>query len=406
MKILIVTQYFWPERFRINEFALDLCKQGHEVSVLTGLPNYPSGRFYDDYGIKNLGKDHLGEIEIIRVPLIPRGNGNFLFMSLNYISFAYFACLLGPFLFRKQVDLIFAFEPSPITVAIPAILFKKLKCAPLLLWVQDLWPESVVATKATDSRQIITLLGSLVRYIYKRCDRILIQSRAFEKSVIDYGGNKEHIYYFPNSAEEVYMPLDEQTCNKKIHDLPNGFKIIFAGNIGVAQSLETIVKAAKLLEEFDDIHWVIFGDGRFKSQLQQLVVENGLQEKIILPGERPVEDMPAYFALADALLVSLRDEYIFSLTIPAKVQSYLACAKPVIACLNGEGARVIEESGAGYCAPAEDATGLAKAVLKLYNLSVDARRNMGKKGREYYDENFSKPVLANRLEKIFKELIV
>jgi len=405
MKILMVTQYFWPENFRINDLALGLKEKGHEVQILTGIPNYPGGRFFTGYNFFAPLFETYEDIPVFRVPLIPRGNGSRIRLVLNYFSFVFFAYLLGPLRRLGSVDLIFIYEPSPITVCLPALLLKKLKSAPLMFWMQDLWPESLSATGAISSEKILKMVDILVRFIYRGCDRILVQSRAFIEPVKRQGGDQDRILYFPNSAEELYEPVKLESNASERAMMPDGFCVTFAGNIGVAQDFGTILDAAERLKEHKYIHWVIIGDGRMFQWVQRQVIKRGLSETVHLLGRYPAEAMPRFFALSDVLLVTLKKEPIFALTIPSKVQSYLACAKPIIAALDGEGARVVEEAGAGITCPTENPEAMADAVLKLYNMSRRDRKDLGHKGREYFKKNFERKMLFDRLEEWMKELV-
>jgi len=404
VKVLIVTQYFWPENFRINDLVLGLKARGHEIKVLTGVPNYPGGRFFTSYNFSGPFFETYEDIPVFRVPLIPRGNASRIRLVVNYFSFVFFACLLGPLRRLGPIDLIFIYEPSPITVCLPALLLKKLKSAPVMFWMQDLWPESLSATGAIRSEKIIKMVDILVRFIYRGCDRILVQSRAFFGSIKRQGVNSSHILYFPNSAEKFYQPvmLEKDAHERSI--MPEGFCVTFAGNIGAAQDFGTILNAAELLKDHTEINWVIIGDGRLFPWVKRQVIKRGLNETVHLLGRYPAETMPRFFALSDALLVTLKKEPIFALTIPSKVQSYLACAKPIIAALDGEGARVVHEAGAGVTCPAENPKALADAVLKLYNMSGRDREDIGRKGRVYFEKHFEREMLINRLDGWMKEL--
>jgi len=405
MKILVVTQYFWPENFRINDLLLGLKERGHKVKVLTGIPNYPEGRFFKGYKNYRPLFETYDDIPVFRTPIIPRGNGSRIRLVLNYFSFVFFACLLGPLRRLGSVDLIFIYEPSPITVCLPALLLKKLKSAPIMFWMQDLWPESLSATGAINSKNILKMVDILVRFIHRRCDRILIQSRAFFEPVKNQGSQSNRILYFPNSAEELYRPVIlEKNANERAV-MPDEFCVTFAGNIGAAQDFGTILKAAEILKEHTEINWVIIGDGRMLKWVQRQVIKRGLSETVHLLGRYPAEAMPRFFALSDVLLVTLKKEPIFALTIPSKVQSYLACAKPIVAALDGEGARVVEEADAGVTCAAENPEALAKAVLKLYNVSEADRKEMGKKGRSYFEKHFKREMLLDRLDGWMKKLV-
>ncbi|MFH1903620.1 MAG: glycosyltransferase family 4 protein [Candidatus Omnitrophota bacterium] len=402
MKILVLTQYFWPEGFRINDLTAGLVDKGHEVTVLTGIPNYPSGRFFPGYGLfKNLRQEYCGA-KVIRVPLVPRGKSGGMNLVVNYFSFVFAASLLGPFLCRERYDVIFVYGTSPVMVGLPAILLKKIKSARLLFWVQDLWPESLSATKAVKSRVVLCFVNKLVRFIYHHCDLILVQSRAFIPSVQNFRINAERIRYFPNTAEEFYRPVELRADAVERKLIPPDFIVMFAGNIGVAQDFGTIIAAAERLKGHKDIHWVIIGDGRMLPWTREQIAAHNLRANFLFLGRHPAEMMPRYFSLADVMLVTLKNEMIFSFTIPAKVQSYLACAKPIIASLAGEGTRIIEESGAGFSCSPENPEALARLVLKMYHMAEGERHTMGLKGREYFENNFERSKLINQLDSLIK----
>ncbi len=398
MHVLIVTQYFWPENFRINDVAIGLKENGHEVTVLTGQPNYPEGRFFPGYGCWSKTEESYHGIRVLRVPLIPRGDGGALRLLLNFCSFALSASVFGAWRCRASYDVTLVFEPSQVTVGIPAIVLKKLRGAPILFWVQDLWPESLSATGATKSRWILGIVEFLVRRIYCQCDRILVQSEAFRTPIERLGVKREHIMYFPNSAEPFYQPLSLEREAPEHSQLPSGFRVVFGGNIGKAQSFGTILDAAELLKDQPEIHWIVLGDGRMFTWVQDQVERRGLGRTVHLLGRFPAESMPRYFALADVLLVTLLEQPIFALTIPSKVQSYLACGKPIVAALSGEGARIIREAEAGLTPPPEDPRALANSVLAMYNMPAEVRRAMGLRGRIYFETHFERMLLLERLD--------
>jgi len=244
----------------------------------------------------------------------------------------------------------------------------------------------------------------MVRFIYRHCDRILVQSRAFTAPIEAYGADPARISYFPNSAEALYRPVEPTSDMPEAADMPNGFRIMFAGNIGAAQDFPTIITAARLLADNKDIHWLILGDGRMREWVKGEVEAHDLEATVHLLGRHPVDVMPNYFAFADALLVTLRREPIFALTIPGKVQSYLASGKPIIAALDGEGARVILEAGAGIAVPSESPDALATAVLELFHMSQERRRTIGLRGRDYFERHFEREMLMNKLDRWINEL--
>jgi len=399
LRILIVTQYFWPENFRITDLAIALKDKGHDVTVLTGMPNYPSGKVYEGYSWWKRRREDMQDISVVRVPLFVRHESKSWQLALNYLSFVMSGCLFGPWLLRKkEFDIVFSYEPSPVTVAIPAILMKRLKKAPLLFWVQDLWPETLAATGAIKSPAILSAVEGMVKRIYQKCDTVLVQSRGFIEPVVAVGGERGKVRYFPNWAESLYKPVTLETTAPERGEVPHdAFVMMFAGNLGVAQSLDTIITAAETLRN-EMVHWVFLGDGRRRVWLQDEIKMRGLQDKIHVLGSRPMEMMPAYFSLANAMLVTLRDDPVMATTIPGKVQSYLACARPVIGALNGEGAKVVNESGAGYSVASDDSQGLARIVLKMSRLNDAERDKMGQAALRSYQDNFDRNMLVQQLE--------
>jgi glycosyltransferase involved in cell wall biosynthesis len=405
MRVLIVSQYFWPESFPINDLALGLKERGHEVSVLTGIPNYPSGRFYPGYGLLSPLRDSFEGVTVYRMPMVPKGNGNALNMMLYYLSLALSGSLLGPFLVGRKIDLIFVYQPSPITVGLPARAMKVISTAPILFWVQDIWPETLAGTGMVTSRLVLKSVEKLVKFIYAGCDRILVQSKAFSERIQDLGVPKEKIFYYPNSAEVLYQPVRVESDAPERELMPDGFRVMFAGNIGKAQDFPTILSAAEKLKSYPEIKWVVLGNGTMRSWVEEEVRARNLNDAVHLLGRYPVTAMPRFFSLADALLVILKKDPIFALTIPSKVQSYLACAKPIVAALDGEGASVINESGGGMTAPSGDADALADIVLRMYKMPKPDREKMGQLARNYFEKHFERNNLLDRLDGSLREEI-
>ena len=397
MRILVVTNHFWPENFRINDLAFWLAEQRHDVTVLTGVPNYPAGRFFPGYGIFKRRFEIERGVKIKRFPLIPRGKGRGWNVALDYFSSALMSCLLAPFYCRDRYDLVFVFETSPVTIGLPALVIKRLQSVPLFFWVLDLWPESLSATGAIRSPTLLELVRRIVRFIYARCDRLLVSSRGMRKSIAATGGYQGEIEYFPNWVEPEYTG-DLKLESVRLPDLPGGFRIMFAGNIGTAQDFETILQAADRLREETEIHWVILGDGRRMEWLKSEIVHRGLEGCFHMLGRYPPEMMPAFFARADALLLTLRREPIFALTVPGKLQSYMASGKPVIAGLDGEGAALVLEAGGGLACPAKSPEELARKVLEVYRMSQEERKLMGARGRQFCAENFNREKQFKKIE--------
>ncbi|WP_344761485.1 glycosyltransferase family 4 protein [Actimicrobium antarcticum] len=402
MKILIVTQYFWPENFRINDLTQELVKRGHSVTVLTGIPNYPAGRVFATY-LQN--PNDFGEYRgasVKRVPMLARGQGA-VRLLLNYLSFVIGACLFGPWRLRGQhVDVIFVFEPSPVTVGLPAILLGRIKHAPVVFWALDLWPETLAAIGAVRSPKLLGWVGHMVKFIYDRCTLVLGQSRSFLTSIAKFCSDTRKIRYFPSWAEDVFSEIDLVPA-PEVPVLEGVFNVLFAGNIGEAQDLPAVLAAAESLKHNASIRWLIVGDGRKSGWLQEEVERRGLQGSVLLLGRFPVERMPSFYVHADALLVSLKKDPVFSMTIPGKVQSYLMAGLPLVGMLDGEGAKVIMDSDAGLVCAAGDAGGLASAVLEMAAMSVDRRYQLGVNGRTFAQKEFGRTLLMDRLEALFFE---
>ena len=327
MRILIVTQYFWPENFRINDLVSDLVIRNHQVTVLTGVPNYPTGKTDTGFSENSSKYNEYQGAEVVRVPMVVRGKSN-IQLVLNYLSFALMASTVGVYKLRKKAfDVVFAFEPSPITVGLPAILLRRLKKSPLIFWVLDLWPNTLRAIGVVRSELILKTIGLLVSFIYKRCDLILGQSKSFLPEIQSYSGDKR-VEYFPSWAESLFQPPESSGRSIVSHTY---FNVMFAGNVGEAQDIPSIINAVELLREDSRIHWTIVGDGRMFYWLEQEVNQRGLNESISLVGRHPVEKMPEFFQQADVLLVSLKNAPVFSMTIPGKLQAYLMAGKPILA---------------------------------------------------------------------------
>ncbi|HEU0012474.1 MAG TPA: glycosyltransferase family 4 protein, partial [Longimicrobium sp.] len=372
-------------------------------SVLTGIPNDPEGRAYPGYGLFRRRVEDYHGVRVRRVPLLTRGRAKGMRLALNYASFAASASVFGPLAARGKYDAILVFEPSPITVGIPALVLKRLTGAALLFWVLDPWPEALKDTGVVKSPRVLGAVERLARRIYGGCERVLVSSAGFIGPVSRLAGGGERVRYFPQSAEPFYRPLSRDET-EGVPPLPEGFRVMMAGNIGTSQDMPTLLAAAELLREHEDIHWLIVGDGRMREWVEEQVRERGLGATVHLLGRHPAERMPHFFAHADVLLASLKREPIYTYTLPAKVQSYLACARPMIAVMDGEGARVVEEAQAGLGCPAEDPRALANAVLRLRGLPPAERAAMGARGRAYFLEHFERERLVSRLEQWMREV--
>jgi len=404
MRILVYSHYFWPETFRINALTRALVERGHVVTVVTPIPNYHSGKFFEGFGVFERSTELVEGVRVFRVPVIPRWKGTALSMAANYLSAAFFASLLGPFRAGLQWDVIFVYQPSPVTTALPALWHSLLSRAPVVHWIQDLWPETPEATGHLKSPFLLKALGALVRLIYRGCDRILISSRAFRSRVESCGVAAEDIEYFPDFAEPLFRPISPEDAPDERAMLPDGFLVMFAGNIGEAQDMETLLAAAEITRKTTALHWIVIGDGSRYDWLREQVAERDLSDTVHMLGRHPLERMPYFFAHADALLVMLKKHSVFSLTVPAKVEAYMASGKPIIAALDGEGGRIVEEAHAGLVSPSEDYVALAANAQKLYEMSKDERVQFGHNGLAYGALHFDRVRLLDQLERVFESV--
>lgn len=417
-KILVICQYFHPEQFRINDICSEWVKRGYDVTVLTGIPNYPQGRFYEGYGLFKKRKEIWNGVKIIRIPLIPRGHTP-IGMVLNYFSFP----ISGFFwnLFTKiKADYVFMFETSPMTQCKIGVRYAKKHKVPLYLYVQDLWPENVEIVTGIKNRLIIGPIDRMVDKIYAACDEIFVTSPSFVKAVT---GRKKpvpvsKVHYWPQYAEEFYQIVDKETAylntkrgltnNKKVtEELENNqtFKMAFTGNIGYAQGLQILPKAAELLKDVKNIKFVIVGDGRYKSKLLEEIQQFGVQDKFVMIDRQPPEMIPNILALCDAAYISFMDTELFTWTIPAKLQSYMACGMSIIASASGETKRIIEEANCGRCVAIGDAKALASTLKEMVALPNEEKERLGINSREYFEANFTKQKLMDEFEQYLNQEI-
>ena len=403
MKILIISQYFYPEEFKINDLTREFVARGHQVTVLTGKPNYPKGEYFEGYQYAGVEKEDYFGAEVIRVPLRKRGAGGGKNLALNYLSFVVNA---NKYIRKNEMafDAILVFEISPITQAYPALYCKKKYGGKVLLWVQDLWPESVTAAGGVTNKFVLGILDRMVKRIYRKCDVLMVQSEGFRESIMSKGNFDSKIMFAPNWAEDLYLekkPVNREAIAAK---MPDGFRVMFAGNVGNAQDVGAIIKAANETRDLQDIKWIIVGDGRAKETVEAQSKELALTNTVFFLGRHPMAEMPTFFSYADVMIVSLKDEYIFSLTIPAKTQSYMASGKPIVSMLNGEGNRIVEAAKCGLTAPSGDYKKLADNVISMYRKSGEEREQMGKNGLDYYLTHFDKKTVVENILKAMEEL--
>lgn len=397
MRILVVSQYFWPENFRINDLCLALKDKGHEITVLTGKPNYPSGVFFDDYINSPCSFDLYHKIPIIRAPILPRKSGS-KNLLLNYISFLVSGSTYGAYELRKKdFDIVFVCQLSPVTSAIPAIVLKKLKGIPLVMWSLDLWPESLEAVGVVKSKLALSMVGKLVSWIYGHCDVILGQSESYLNAVRR-RSCKAQLELFPNWAEDQF-----KIEAKKVAQPSSVLTIMFAGNVGDAQDFESIIECAKLLKiNRSRVQFSIVGSGRKFIWLKSQIEDCQLDDYFILHGQHPLEDMPVFYEEADIALVSLKPNDIFERTVPGKIQSYMLASLPILSMLDGEGKKLVEAAGCGLACPASAHQKLYENILTMLSMSPERRRELGGNGKNFAERYFNKALLVAKLEALFE----
>jgi len=406
MKILIVSQYFWPENFRINDLCAQLVKRGHDVTLLTGKPNYPTGVVFPEFKENPTAFNQYAGCEVIRVPITARGNSNGLKLVANYFSYVISASFLGAWKLRKHsFDVIFVYEPSPVTVCLPAIFIKKLRKIPIVFWVQDLWPETLESVGVVKSRRLLGWIGKLVSFIYNRCDLVLGQSQAFYSGIARYCEDKHKIKYFPNWAEDIFS----KTAIVNVAEMAifaDDFKVLFAGNVGEAQDFPAILSAAEIIKN-KSVKAKIFivGDGRMLDWVTKEVADRQLSNYVYLLGRHPLEAMPSFYSSADALLVTLKESPVFSMTVPAKIQSYMAAGRPIVTMLSGEGSRVVSEAKCGLIADSGGYKELANNIIQLAQMSKVELEIFGGNGRDYSGKEFNRETLIDQLEEWFVEVV-
>ncbi len=396
-RVLLVTQYFQPENFKCNDIAFELQRRGYEVTVLTAIPNYPQGKYFDGYGVFKRRVEHIDGVKVIRGFVIPRGKGGKIGLSLNYLSYLVSSCLIALYLsLRYKYEAVFVHQVSPVTIGVAATLVKRIQRIPMYFWVLDLWPESLTAAIGLRNKYILGFFSKMVQWFYRRSDKILISSKGFANSICEKGDFASKIIYFPNWVDKALTTKSDVVTP----DVPNGFVAMFTGNIGASQDFGTVLSAAERLKEHKDIHFVIVGNGRAREWVEQQIVERGLNETVHCVGSYPLEAMPATFVKADVLFAALKDEPIFALTVPAKIQAYMSSGKPIISMINGEAMELVREVGCGMAVAAEDSKAFADAVLQMSQLSQSEREQIGNRGREFASNNFDFTKQMTLLEEI------
>lgn len=398
--ILVISQVFYPEQFRINDMCCEWIRRGYRVTVLTGIPNYPQGKYYEGYGLHKMRREYWNGIEIIRIPVIPRGNHK-IGLIMNYFSFPT-SGFFWKIKTKIRADYVFMFETSPMTQCVIGVWYAKKYRIPLYLYAQDLWPENVEVVTGIHSPLVIEPIQKMVDYIYKNCTEIFVTSPSFVRAVCErrLPVPEEKVHYWPQYAEEFYIPMKREP----VEEIPEGeaFKVMFTGNVGYAQGLDILPRTAQILKKAEKkVLFCIVGEGRYLEEFKAQIQKSGVEEMFCMISRQPAVKIPKLLAASDAAFLSFMETKLFEMTIPAKLQSYMACGIPVIAAASGESKRVIEEAGCGICSPSGDAQALAESVKGMMERSQEELALMGTRARVYFEAHFEKQKLMDEIQQYF-----
>ena len=394
MKILILSQYFWPENFKINNISEHLSKN-HYVEVLTSIPNYPYGNVFKNFRKKPNNFNFYKKIKIYRVPQITRGKGSVTRLCLNYISF-FITSFLKSFFLKKKYDLVFVFATSPIFVVLVGIFISKLNKSKTIIWVLDLWPEILKELKIIKSLLIIRIIKKIVKYVYLKSDIILAQSSSFRKIIKKElpTNEKRKVFLFPSWADDIKI------AGKKKSSKKNFLSILYVGNIGQAQNLENLIFATLMIKSHVKLKWTIIGDGRKKEDFVSLVNKYSLQKYFNILPFINYKYLCKYFYSCDCCYLSLKAGKFLNSTIPAKLQTYMSLGKPILASISGEGKNIIKKANCGLVAPPNNYKLLAKNIMDLAQMSEEKLKKFGINSKLFYDNNFTQEKVLKRLDKI------
>lgn len=400
MNILIVTQYFYPENFKSNDIAFELSRRGHKVEAIVGIPNYPKGNYYKGYGIFKKRIEVINGVKIYRTFQFPRKNSRAIYLILNYLSFVFSSSIrIIYFALFKKYDCIIIHEPSPIFQAIPAIIYKKIKKIPIYLWILDLWPDAMMSGGGVRNKFILTLVDKIVVWVYSNCNILLISSLLFKESILKKGDYNSKIIYFPNWSDD----LKQDKIHFPIPNLPEGFKIMLAGNLGKSQDLESIGKLILELKDIQELKWVFVGDGSEKNWLINFIKSYKLEDSVFYYGSFPKEAMPTFYNNANAMLVTLKSGfYHLSLVVPARLQSYMSAGRPVLGMIGKGAAEIIKTSNCGYSVDSGEYRKLAEIIKNDVLINKKAFENKGANGRFFYERNYTLKKCIDHLEIIIK----
>lgn len=402
-RILVVTQYVYPENFKSNELVFEMAKRGYHVEVLTGIPNYPEGVYFKGYGLFKKRIEKKDGVTFYRCLQTPRGRKDSgVGLATNYISFVISATLwvLFYFIWKKKYDAIITHEPSPITQLIPACLLGIIRKVPVYSWIMDIWPDAMKNSVSEGLyKKVAPILTAVTEWTYKYSDKILITSKGFEDLICRNADYKDKIVYYPNWSVDMSVNVS----GFQVPELPKGFRIMLAGNLGEAQNLDAIGECMKLLKDYREVKWIFVGDGSWKCWLDNFIKDNGLSDCAFTLGRFPGSAMPAFFREADAMLVTLRGGFIdLDMTVPARVQSYMSAGRPILAMIGRGTADLITETDCGYAVAPSDYEALADIIINKVLKDKEDFKKKGSKGRLHFEQEFTLEHCINHLEKIIK----
>ena len=402
-RVLVVTQYIYPENFKSNELVFELAKRGYHVDALTGIPNYPEGVYFKGYGLFKKRIEKKDGVNFYRCWQSPRGRkASGVGLALNYITFVMSATLwvFFYFLWKKRYDAIITHEPSPITQLIPACLLGMIRKVPVYSWIMDIWPDAMKNSVSPGLyKKVAPILTAVTEWTYRHSDKILITSKGFEELICRNADYHDKIVYYPNWSVDMSVGADRFETPK----LPEGFKIILAGNLGEAQDLDHIGEAMKLVHDLKEVKWIFVGDGSWKKWLDDFIKENHLEDTAVTLGRFPGSAMPAFFKQADAMLVTLRGGFIdLDMTVPARVQSYMSAGRPILAMIGQGTVDLVNEGDCGYAVGPSDYEALADVIRNKVLTDRAGFEKKGQNGRKMFEEQFTLDKCINHLEEIIK----
>lgn len=399
MRVLMLSQLYVPEPdIKVHLLGADLARRGHQVTAITGFPNYPAGELYPGYALRWREWEELDGVRILRLPLYPDHSRSSIKRAANYLSFAASASLLGPAL-AGPADAMWVYQP-PLTVGIPAWWIGLLRRIPFVFNIHDMWPETLTATGMMRPGLRLAVLGQLAKFVYRRAAAITVVSPGFKRNLIEKGVPARKIHLIPNWADEdIYYPASPKSEIAVQYGLQDRFNIMYAGNLGAAQALDNVLQTAVRVRDLKEVQFVFIGEGVDKNSLQILAQQRGINNLLFI-SQQPAERMAEFYAHADVLLVHLKRDPLFEITIPAKTIAYLACGQPILSVVEGDAAQVVLNAGAGLVCPPEDPAALERAVRNLYSMPSEDRKVLGESGRRAFLANYTRAVLMDHYEKV------